>query len=109
MARVRFLVKESAAQAFTWFTYDAEEAMAYVDDKEQAVLHAARGTPQLRADLCAELREVASASAAVGRSVRVVARVAHADVLHADMPPGGRPSPRCLTRSTTRTRTISMT
>jgi hypothetical protein len=57
-----------------------------VDDEEQAVLDAAGGATQVRANLCAELREEASASA--GRSARAVARAAHTDVLHANGPPG---------------------
>jgi hypothetical protein len=71
-----------------------EETTAYAAttaDKEQTVLNVACGAAQLRADLCAELWDKASASVATGRSARAVARAAHAKVLHANMPPGWVP------------------
>jgi hypothetical protein len=76
-------------QAFVWFTYDTEETAAYAafhdaDEEERVVLNTARGAPQL----CAELRDEATASAAAGRSTRAVARVAQAEVLHVNGPPG---------------------
>jgi hypothetical protein len=68
MACARFPGNESATQAFARFTYDADETAAYAatmdtDDEEQAVLDAARGATQVRANLCAELWEEASVSA----------------------------------------------
>jgi hypothetical protein len=86
MARARFLSDEPAAQAFARETYDAEETAAYAaaqdaDDEEQAVLDAARRAGQLHVELCAELRDEAtasaSASAAAGRSSRAVPHVPH--------------------------------
>jgi hypothetical protein len=95
IARARFPGNEPAVQAFARDTYDAEDTVAYAaaqdaDDEEQAVLDAARRAGQLQGELCAELRDeaTASASADAGRSARAVAQVAHADVLHANRPPG---------------------
>jgi peptidoglycan/xylan/chitin deacetylase (PgdA/CDA1 family) len=68
MACARFPGHESAAQAFARFTYDADETAAYAatmdtDDKEQAVLDAARGAAQVRAELWEEASVSVSASA----------------------------------------------
>jgi hypothetical protein len=95
MARIRFIDNEPAVQAFARFTYDAEEIAAYApnqdaDDEEHVVPDAACGAMQLPANLCAELREEASASVAAYRSARAVAR-AHAEVLHANGPLGWAP------------------
>ena len=113
MARALFPDDEQAAQAYARFTFDAEEIAAYaaIPDEvaeEQAALAAARGATQLRGELCAELRNEAtasapafftasaptsgsaptSASAAAGRSAMTVSLAARAEVLHADGPPG---------------------
>jgi hypothetical protein len=64
------------------------------DDEKQAILDAARGAAQLRGELCAELRD--KATAAEGRSARAVARAAHAEVLHANGPLGWATSAEVL-------------
>jgi hypothetical protein len=51
------------------------------DDDEKAFLDAARGAAQLHTDLCAELRDEASVSAAAGWSARAAARAAHTDLV----------------------------
>jgi hypothetical protein len=60
MASAWFLGNEPAVQAFVRFAYDAEKTMAYAatmdsDDKEQAILDAARRAMQVCANICAEL------------------------------------------------------
>jgi hypothetical protein len=100
MVHTRFPDIEPTAQAFARFMYDTGETVAYAaatldtDNEEQAILDVARGAAQLRGELCAELRD--KATAAEGRSARVVARATHAEVLHANGPLGWATSAEVL-------------